>query len=116
MKVTLKSHGNPTNHSFVLVCRRCGEAFCSPDDPDSQNPSVQLKRWLEEKLLQAGTPYLVRVTNSGCQDVCPGTAITVRVVNTPNPEESVRTYTFEPSGNREELLAEVQKHLRKRPE
>jgi hypothetical protein len=110
--MVLNKVGDPTNHTFILICRRCGTAFCQDGAPEFENPSHKLKLWLEHRLLQAGTPYSVRITDVGCQEVCPENAITIKVVNAVHPEESVHAYTFEPSDDKEELLRELKKHLR----
>lgn len=94
-----------SDHAYVLVCRTCGDAFKT-----TPSTSVQLKRLLEDGLL-AGQGWEVRVVESGCLDVCPVGAVTVRLVGAENSAHKTLTWTWQPAQDAEDLLAELRKYL-----
>jgi len=94
-----------SDHAYVLVCRTCGDAFKT-----TPSTSTQLKRLLEDDLL-AGQGWQVRVVESGCLDVCPVGAVTVRLVGAEKSEHKTLTWTWQPAHDAEDLLAELRKYL-----
>lgn len=103
-----------SQHSHVLVCRSCGEGCVRPDSISKENPSTLLKQAIEAALLNGERPaWNVRVVESGCLDVCPVGAVSVRLVGAETGEHKVLTWTVSPENDLKQLLEELRGHLKR---
>lgn len=100
-----------SQHAHVLVCRSCGDAFSSQQNSSGQSVSALLKKTLENELLSGqGQKWQVRIVESGCLDVCPVGAVSVRLVGAEDGEKTL-TWTCDPHQDVQELVAELKKYL-----
>lgn len=99
-------------HAHVLICKSCGDGFVSAGESSSANESARLRTQLENELLSGnGHSWQVRIVESGCLDVCPVGAVSVRLVGAEQSEHKCLTWTCEPKSDVAELLTEIKKHL-----
>jgi hypothetical protein len=99
-----------SQHAHILVCRTCGDGFVSAGNPSPVCKSADVKKRLEDELL-GGQGWQVRVVETGCLDVCPVGAITVRLVGAENSDHKVLTWTHDPDTDPAALLTELKKYL-----
>lgn len=99
-----------SHHAHILVCKSCGDGFVAAEGSQAEAKSVLLKRRLEDELLN-GQGWQVRVVETGCLDVCPVGAITIRLVGAENSEHKSLTWTCDPDNEVEALTTELKKYL-----
>lgn len=104
-----------TQHAHVLICRFCGDACISQDSAGpakSASASARLKIELENALLSSHDgSWLVRIVESGCLDVCPVGALSVRLVGADCGEDKTLTWTCDPQTDSDELISQLKQFL-----
>ncbi|NBW80596.1 (2Fe-2S) ferredoxin domain-containing protein [bacterium] len=103
-----------SQHAHVLVCRSCGDAFASDETFRAVTASAHVKKNLESELLNGRDGWQVRVVESGCLDICPVGAISVRLVGAENTESKTLTWTIDPKSDAGALATEIQQFLRRK--
>ena len=101
-----------SQHAHILVCRSCGEACIRPGAEGAEHLSATLRKTLENAFLNGQNPaWNVRIVESGCLDICPVGAISVRLVGAENSEHKTLTWTVSSDQNIHELIQLLSKHL-----